>query len=209
MSELLQCPFCGGDKIDMSVDEDSMVFAYCLKCHCCLRGNEVEMSEESEQDQNGLCAKDREDMAEIWNTRPPSPKEATPCPECKGEGRILFVYERGPNSPPGNGYGLCPTCQPAPSSVTRPNFKNFNGDVVGYIEALESYATHLEQSNSGEAVKALVEWLPSLFDVCKDLASGMGEVAPESKAGTFMHHLYYCERLFEEALAKLRSQGDV
>lgn len=32
------------------------------------------------------------------------------CPTCKGEGRILTMWERGPRSPPGNGYVGCPHC---------------------------------------------------------------------------------------------------
>ena len=62
-----------------------------------------------------------ENMARVQNMacaalNRPIPSEtapAAPCETCKGAREVLFLYDRGPGSYPGNQMIPCPTCRPA------------------------------------------------------------------------------------------------
>lgn len=43
--------------------------------------------------------------------------KTTVCATCGGERRILHIYARGPNDPPGNAYVPCPDCQHSKSTL--------------------------------------------------------------------------------------------
>lgn len=64
----LPCPFCGGNALEISADEDPMLFLYCMGCRAMVRGDEAS-SEEADQDRNGVSLEERNSIREIWNTR--------------------------------------------------------------------------------------------------------------------------------------------
>lgn len=70
----LPCPFCGGTECEISVDEDSQIFLYCLGCHALVRGDEAS-SEDADQDRNGVNLEERNSVRELWNKRWPTEKE--------------------------------------------------------------------------------------------------------------------------------------
>lgn len=66
------------------------------------------------------------------------------CPTCKGDGRILFMWDR-PGGAPGNGWGGCPDCEAghaydaAAKAETDAALEKFATNFAPYKELFEAF----------------------------------------------------------------------